>query len=98
MPGRTTPVRTTPVRTMPVRTMAVLPVGAAPGLFPIVAEEIDDPAVGLEELVRGLEHGEHQAALRAGPGFVAAARRAPDEVAGLAFALAAHQAALQHIG
>src|SRR2546423_10836528 len=52
-----------------------------PGLVPVAAEEIGDAAVTLEELVRRLEDGEEEAALRSGPGFVAAARRAPDELA-----------------
>src|SRR5258708_4561820 len=80
------------------RALLLPPENAAPGLFPIVAEKIDDAPVGLEELVRRLEHGEHQPALRARPGLVAAARRAPDEVARLAFALAADEAAFEHVG
>src|SRR5258708_22520097 len=75
------------------RALLLPPENAAPGLFPIVAEKIDDAPVGLEELVRRLEHGEHQPALRARPGLVAAARRAPDAVARPAFALAPDQAA-----
>src|SRR5204863_10149500 len=60
--------------------------------------KIRDAAVGLEELIRHLEHGEEKPALRARPGFVPAARRPPDELAGLAFAFRADEAALEHPG
>src|SRR5258706_2249574 len=70
----------------------------APGLLPVAAEEVRDAAVALEELVRHLEHGEENAALGPRPGFVPAAGRAPDELAGLALAFRADQAALEHIG
>src|SRR5439155_483666 len=75
-----------------------LPQLRAPGLLSVLAEEIGLAPVGLIELVRDLEHGEHQAALRPGPGLVPAAGGAPDEFAGLAHAFAADQAALEHVG
>src|SRR3954470_16618512 len=77
---------------------ALAPERAAPGLFPVVAELVGLAAVGLGELVRDLEDGEHQAAFGTRPGLVLAAGRAPDELAGLAFALAADEAAFEHIG
>jgi hypothetical protein len=49
------------------------------------------------ESVRDLEHREHDSALRAGPGFVPAAGRPPDEIAGLAFAFAADEGSLEHV-
>src|SRR6185503_7676503 len=44
------------------------------------------------------EHGEEQAALRARPRFVAAARGSPDELPGGALALGADQAAFEDVG
>ena len=53
----------------------------APDLVPVAAVLVGDAAVLGEELVRDLEHRDHQPALRR-PGGVAAARLAPDELAG----------------
>src|SRR4051794_32377 len=46
--------------------------GVTPGLVPILAGGIDDPAIGLEELIGDLEHREYQRAIRT-PGGMAAA-------------------------
>src|SRR2546421_3853557 len=70
----------------------------APGLLPVPAEEIGDAAVGLEELVGRLEDGEEKPALRSGPRLMAAARGAPDELAGAAFALGTLQGSFEHVG
>src|SRR3954471_13028811 len=72
--------------------------GSAPGLLPVAAEEIGDAAFGREELVGCLEDGEEQAALRACPGLMAAARRTPDELAGAAFAFGTDERAFEHVG
>src|SRR5688500_15999433 len=69
----------------------------APGFLPVVAEEVGLAPVGAVETVRNLEHRKHEAALRSRPGLVAAARRAPYELALLAFALATEQAAFEHV-
>src|SRR5215470_12517746 len=53
-----------------------LVLGVAPDAVPVGAARVGDAAVLLEELVRHLEHGEHQPALGT-PGDVAAARLAP---------------------
>lgn len=71
---------------------------AAPHAVPIVAEEVRGPPIAVEEPVRHLEHAEQQHALRSCPGLVPAPGRAPDEVARLALAFPANEAAFQHIG
>src|SRR5918992_6377675 len=67
----------------------------APGLVPVVAEEIGLAAVGLVEAVGHLEHREHQPALRPCPRLVAAAGGPPHQIAAPAFAPPAEEAALQ---
>jgi len=49
-------------------------IGRAPAFLPIIAEEVDDVSVLLEELVRHLEKRDHEPAFRR-PGRVPAARR-----------------------
>src|SRR6185503_15996011 len=71
---------------------------APPGFLPVFATEVGDAPIALEELVRNLEHGEEQAAFRPGPRLVAAPRRAPDELPGLADSFPAMQFALQDVG
>src|ERR1700741_22654 len=74
----------------------------APDAVPVLAGGVGDAAVGLEETVGHLEHGEHQPALGT-PGDVAAAGLAPYELAradleagGRPFLV--DQAAFEHIG
>src|ERR671914_827327 len=78
------------------------PTGVTPGLVPVVADGIDHAAVGLEELVRDLEHREEYTALGR-PCGVAAALLTPDEFADAAFqslrrAFLVDQTALEHVG
>src|SRR4029078_9416197 len=70
---------------------------ASPGLLPILATEVGDASVALEELVRDLAHAEDQPALRPGPRLVPAARRAPDELPGFADSFPAVQLAFQNV-
>src|SRR4051812_46741556 len=58
--------------------------GVPPGFVPVLPRGVDDAAVGFEKLVGDLEDRKHQSTLRT-PGDMAAALRAPDEFAGLAF-------------
>src|SRR5262250_3085681 len=54
----------------------------APGLLPVVAEEIHRSAVSREKAVGHLEHPDHHPAVGPGPRFVPAAGRTPYEFAG----------------
>src|SRR4051812_31162461 len=74
----------------------------APLLSPFVADQVDDLAVLLEELVGHLEDGDHQPALGR-PGRVAAAGRAVDEFAradlqAVLRSLAVDETAFEHVG
>src|ERR1700684_540386 len=73
-----------------------------PEAIPIGPGNVGHAAVGIEEFVRRLKHGEHQAALGC-PGHVSAAWLAPDEFArpnAKAFGgpLLIYKLALEHVG
>src|SRR3954468_830789 len=80
-----------------MRTQAPMNLLVAPGLLPVAAEEVRDAAVGLEESIRHLEHGEEDAAFRPSPRFVPTTGRPPNELPGFALAFGANQAAFEHI-
>ena len=69
---------------------------AEPALSVPLIEEIQLPTVFLKKSIGHLEHAKQQCAFGAGPGVVAAAGRAPDEVARSTAALSAFEAAFEN--